>query len=93
MAFGAVLLDVVYATQIPVTSPLVRTEVSDILLVVAGLTVFAAIGAIAASWGRKTARYLFVASLAVVMVGLQTPALLSGIIRDADSALGVRVGP
>ena len=93
IAFGAVLLDVVYAAQFPSDATVVPAEVSDFLLGVAALTVLAGIGAIAASWGWKPARYLLVASLLVVVVGLLTPALLSGLARDAESALGVRIGP
>ena len=93
MAFGAVLLDVAYANQVPGNSAVVPAEVSDFLLGVACLTVLAGIGAIAAAWGWTPARYLLVASLVVVVVSLLTPALLSGIIRDAEGALGVRVGP
>ncbi len=93
MAFGATLLDAVYASRIATDSPLILAGVGDFLLGVAALSVLFALAAIAASWELKPARYLLVASLVVVVIGLLTPALLSETIRDAERALGLRVGP
>lgn len=96
VAFGAILLDVVYASQVRRGSPAAMAEAGDVLLGLAALTVLAAIvavAAIAASWELKPARYLLVASLVVVVASLLTPALLSDVVRDAERALGVRVGP
>jgi hypothetical protein len=67
--------------------------VGDLLLAIAALAVLTGIGAVAGTWGRKPARYLLLASLAVVVVGVLTPALVADIVRDAEGALGVRVGP
>jgi hypothetical protein len=93
VAFGAVLLDIVDATQVPRSSAAVLAEGSDLLLGLASLTVLAGIGAIAASWEWKPARYLVVASLVVVVAAVLTPAVLSDVIQEAERALGVRVGP
>jgi hypothetical protein len=92
VAFGAALVDVVYAAQMQGDSIVALAEASDFLLGVVLLTVLAAIGAIVASWEWKPSRNLLVASLLVLVAGLLTPALLSDIIRNAEGALGVRVG-
>jgi hypothetical protein len=93
MAFGASLLDVVYAAHVPGDSTVDLGEVSDLLLGITALTVLAAIGAITASWGWKTARYLLVASLVVVVAELLTPAVLSQLVRDAEGGLRISIGP
>lgn len=92
-AFGATLMDVAYAAQVAGDRAVVLGDVSDLLLAVTAMTVVVAIGAIAVCWGRKRARNLLIASLAVVAVGLLTPILLSGIVRGAEDLLDLRVGP
>jgi hypothetical protein len=68
--FGAVLLDVVYSSLLgSVDERLARPvygEVSDFLLILAGLSLLAGLAAIAVSWDFTPARVLFAASLLVV---------------------------
>jgi hypothetical protein len=91
--FGAVLIDVVYANLMSTSAPEVLAEVRDFLLVLAAVAVLTAIGAIAAAWDHKPARYALVASFVLVVFAVLAPAILSGIIDEAERALGVRVGP
>jgi hypothetical protein len=91
--FGATVVDVVYAAQVPGRATGAQAEVADFLLVLAGLTVLAAIAAVAASWEWTPARWPIVASLAFVVLGLVGPALLLDVVREAETASGVRLGP
>lgn len=89
-AFGAALIDVVYARDASDGSTLIRAEASDVLLAIAALTVLAAAGAIAATWDRGRARTYVVASFAVVIAGLLTPTLLGAAVGPAEhGSLGV----
>ena len=92
IAFGAVLLDVVYASQVAPDSAVVVVEMRDVLLGVAALTVLTAVTAIAAVWDWENARYLLVASFAVVVISMLTPMILSGVIGNAEETVGVRLG-
>lgn len=92
IAFGAVLLDVVYASQVTPDSAVIVGEMRDVLLGLAALTVLTAFGAIAAVWEWENARYLLIASFAVVVISMLTPVILSGIIGDAEESVGVRLG-
>lgn len=93
MAFGVTLVDVVYAAQLSDLSAVIQGEVRDFLLGLTALTLLTATTAVAAAWGWAPARYPVVASLAVLVIGLLTPALLSDAIRDVEGALTLRVGP
>ncbi len=71
---------------------MVVVEMRDVLLGVAALTVLTAVTAIAAVWDWENARYLLVASFAVVVISMLTPMILSGVIGDAEETVGVRLG-
>ena len=93
LAFGAAVLDVVYAAQLRGGSTAGAGEAADALLGLTALAVLVGVGAIAASWDRKPAVALLVASLAIILVGLPAAALLAGVVGDVEQASGVRVGP
>jgi hypothetical protein len=90
---GAVLIDVVWASQMSTDAPEVAAEVRDFLLVLAAMPAVTAIGAIAVSGDHKPAGYPLVASFVLVVFAVLAPVFLSGIIGEVDRALGVRVGP
>jgi hypothetical protein len=93
VAFGAVLVDVVYAAQASTGATSVPGEAADLQLGVVAVTLLMAIGAVAVSWDRRPARDPLLASLVVVVAALVTPLVLSGPVGDAEAALGVRIGP
>jgi hypothetical protein len=86
---GAILLDVVYARL----AADVVTDVRDLLLGIVAVTIVAGVGAVAAAWTFAAPRYLLLASVVLVVVEPLVPALLSGVVRDAEGALGVAIGP
>lgn len=93
VSLGVVLLDILYARLVPEAAA-AFSDVSDLLLLVAPLTLLAGLGAIAFSWDTPPARNLFIASLCVILAGPFIAALLSAILRDAQGALwgsGLRI--
>lgn len=76
--FGAVLIDVAYARLVPF-APAAFSEVSDLLLLFSVINLLAAVGAIALSWKFSTARNLFFASLAILVVEFLAPAFFTGL--------------
>jgi len=88
ISFGALLLDVVYATQAPRAA---SSEAADFLLLLTAIVAIAAIPAIAVSWGTRTARYLFIASLMIIMLEFLIPALFAPLLQGLAIGTAVRV--
>jgi hypothetical protein len=88
--FGAILLDVVRATQVPDAR---MGEVRDALLGIGVLALLTGLGAVAAWWQTRTVSALLLASLALLSVEFLAPALLSQAVRDVEAASGFRIGP
>jgi len=94
--FGAVLLDVVYASLLGVvdeslTQP-VFGEVSDFLLVLGAFSLLAGLAAIALAWNVPLARNLFALSLLVLAVSeFLVPIVLFPLLRATpdSSVLGI----
>jgi hypothetical protein len=74
--FGAVLLDTVYSNGVP-EAKTAFSEVSDFLLIIGGITLLAAIAAIAFSWKWGVARNYFVASFVVLLFEYLVPVIFS----------------
>lgn len=91
VAFGATLLDVADAAGDGSTST--SSEAVDLLLAITAVTILTGIAAIAATRDRPRTRAFLAASLAVLVIGLLTPAFLSGIVDDVARSTDVRVGP
>jgi hypothetical protein len=87
VAFGASLLDVVYARAVP-ESEAAFARVADLLLIISAVSLLAALVAIVLAWSRRPIRNLLSASLALVVLGLLAPAFLSPPLPDTPSALG-----
>lgn len=80
--FGAILIDIIYArilNQPGITADLaiVFRSISDVLLLAWTLVIFAAVVACVLSWTSKPARYLFMTSLAIFVLELLTPQVIS----------------
>ncbi len=88
--FGAVLLDVVYARLAP-EAETAFAEAADFLLCIGGVTVLAAIGAIAFSWGSSGARNCFMASLAALLLEFLAPVFLSPLVQEAQGSVALAV--
>lgn len=93
--FGGILLDMLYFNLLNNemdTSVLtaVFSEVSDVLLYEACVTILAAIGAIIFSWKFRVARYLIITSLLIILVEFIAPALLHQFIQNPQNLI---IGP
>lgn len=87
--FGAIALDVAYARAASAE----LADVRDLLLGIVAVAIVAGIGAVAASWTWERTRYLLLASLVLVIAELLAPALLSGVVGEAEASSGFSVGP
>lgn len=84
--FGMILLDIVYSNQVP-DAVIEYAEVSDFLLLIGGLTILTAIGAIVLSWKSSIARNFFIASLAMVSLEFLGPLFFSQLIEATQGSL------
>lgn len=96
--FGVVLLDIVYAnlalrTFTPSQTETVFSDVSDFLLIIGGLTILAGLGAILSSWNSAAARYLFVASMVLLLAEFLAPMLFFPLFESIRVNLGINIGP
>jgi hypothetical protein len=96
---GAVLLDIVYSTLLEDVAgfragPSVYSEVADLLLILGALTVLFALAAIVVSWGVRSARNLFLVSLAL-LVGFEflLPVVLFPVLRTSQGSSVFGLGP
>jgi len=87
---GAVALDVVYSRLLAAASAAAAApvfgEVSDFLLLVGGLAVLAAVGAMASSAGHRAATHLLSASVACLLFELLGPVLLLPLLGSSSSS-------
>ena len=86
--FGAVLLDVLYARRAPGAA---SSEAADFLLLLSAISVFAAIPAIGFAWKTRTARYLLVASLLIIVLEFLVPIFFASLLRGLAIATAVRI--
>jgi hypothetical protein len=93
VAFGAVLLDIVYSRLVPEATA-AFAEVADLLLLIDGAAILVALVALGLTWTSRLARSLVVASLIVVLFGFSAPPLLGPLLRDAGPVAGAltRIG-
>ena len=89
VSVGLVLLDVVYSNLVAEAAA-AFSEVADFLLLVNGVTVLTALGAIGFAWNSRIARSFLVASLLVIILGFVAYALLAPFLQDG-SPLGVGI--
>lgn len=94
--FGAVLLDIVYASTMrgvfdTAEAAPVFSAASDLLLFLVGLAVLAAIGAIASAWQSIQARNLLVASVLVIVAELFAPIVLRPLLLESNAGTWVRL--
>jgi hypothetical protein len=94
---GAILLDIIYANASSNNpgSPDMRavfSQAADFLLLLAAITFFAGLGAIATAWHLSLARNLFIASLFFVTAELLTPILFGSLLTKAQANLGLPIG-
>jgi len=93
--FGGVLLDIAYS-QLLLGNPefserkLAFSVISDLLLMISGVVIVTAIGAIAFAWEARISRNLFAASLMIFLFGLLIPVIFSPFIQGAQN---VSFGP
>lgn len=85
IAFGAILLDVMYANLAPEAAA-AFSEVADFLPLLSAAVVFAAILAVGLSWRARTARYLFIASLMIIMLEFLIPAFFAPLLQGSAVA-------
>ena len=78
LSFGAVLIDIMYANLAPGAAA-AFSEAADFLLLIAAVTVMAAIAAIGLSWPSRAARNTLIASLAIIIFGAFIPLLSAGL--------------
>lgn len=76
ISFGAVLLDIVYASSAPAAAA-GFSAAADFLLLLGAFTIPAAVAAVALSWRSRIARTAFGASLGFILLGFFAPAILS----------------
>jgi hypothetical protein len=75
LALGMVLIDVSYAASLPVEQVAsALREVQDFLLSFGAMTAVVGVGAVAAAWPSRSARYALLVSLALSMTALLAPA-------------------
>ena len=96
--FGAILLDVVYSglldNSVGSGVQVVYSEVSDLLLLLAGFVVFVGLLAIGFSWDASVARNLFTMSLLVIVVpGILALLVLFPLSRSAPEAAILAYAP
>jgi hypothetical protein len=89
ISFGTVLLDILYANQVP-EAKTAFSKVADFLLLVNFVSLLSALAAIALSWNVKTARNLFIASLLVSLSQLLIPAFFAPFIQNTPE---LSIGP
>jgi hypothetical protein len=94
---GAILSDIIYAnaTSSNPSSPDmtdIYSQAADFLLLLAAITFFAGLGAIATAWHLSLARNLFIASLFFVTAEFLTPILFGSLLIKAQANLGLHVG-
>jgi hypothetical protein len=94
LALGMVLIDVSYAASLPVEQVAsALREVQDFLLSFGAMTAVVGVGAVAAAWPSRSARYALLVSLALSVAALLVPSLTSQYVRDAEGATGLPIGP
>jgi hypothetical protein len=96
--FGAILLDIVYASIArralkPSETANMLSQVADSLLCIGTLAALAAVGAIISAWNVGSARNLFIASAFFVVAEFLTPMLFFSLFQKIQVSLGFNVGP
>lgn len=96
--FGAILLDIVYANlAFSVLQPTERasmfSEGADFLLLIGGLALLTALGAIGSSWNLGSSRYWFVASALFIVAEFLAPMFFSSLVQSIGENLGGNLGP
>jgi hypothetical protein len=94
--FGAVMLDVVYfggGRQLTAENAEMVSNGADFLLLLGGLTVLAGLVAVISTWGQRAARWLFLASLGILLLEFIAPLLLGGVMESIRAAVGVDPAP
>ena len=95
--FGAVLIDVVYASLLREAAGAfvkpVFGEVADFLLLLAAPVVFTALAATALSWDVPGARHLFLASLLVLALEFILPIFLSPLLKTSPNSPITGISP
>jgi len=89
LLFGAVLLDVQYARRAPEAPAL--SDAADFLLLRASIVILAALPAIAVSWKTRVARYLFIASLLIILLEFLIPAFFAPFLQGLAIGTAVRI--
>jgi len=92
--FGAILLDIVYSNLIVsrnIEAAEIFEEVSDFLLIIGAVVIIAAILSIVLSWKLKIARYLFIASLLIILFEFLAPIILSQFVQDFGNGHWIRL--
>jgi hypothetical protein len=85
--FGCVWLDVLYGRLLTEGGSAPR-EVADVLLAASAGMVLAGVAAVGLGWYSPSARQFLLASLALTLLMLMAPALLSGIVHGAGNTFG-----
>jgi hypothetical protein len=96
--FGAILLDVAYSNLAfnalqPTERASMFSEVADFLLLIGGLALLTALGAIGSSWNLGSPRYWFIASALFIVAEFLVPMLFFPLVQSIGENLGVNVGP
>ena len=94
--FGAVFLDVAYASAMrelvdSAQTELVFAEMSDLLLVILGFTVLAALAALGSAWQSPVARNLIGASVLVTASQIVAAAVLGSVLVEPGSGWWLRL--
>ena len=92
--FGAILLDIVYSNLIVsrnIEAAEIFEEVSDFLLIIGTVVIIAAILSIVLSWKFKIARYLFIASLLIILFEFLAPVILSQFVQEFSNGQWLRL--
>ena len=92
--FGAILLDIVYSNLIVsrnIEAAEIFEEVSDFLLIIGVVVIIAAAVSIVLSWKLKIARYLFIASLLIILFEFLAPVILSQFVQEFSNGQWLRL--
>ena len=92
--FGAILLDIVYSNLIVsrnIEAVEIFEEVSDFLLIIGVVVIVAAAVSIVLSWKFKIARYLFIASLLIILFEFLAPVILSQFVQEFSNGQWLRL--
>jgi hypothetical protein len=92
--FGAILLDIVYSNLIVsrnIEAVEIFEEVSDFLLIIGVVVIIAAAVSIVLSWKLKIARYLFIASLLIILFEFLTPVIFFQFVQEFGNGQLIRL--